>query len=121
MNSAPLKNTASNKKYVNTSSVQANNVSGVTGVSWKRGKLRWVATIQFNGKFQHLGDFQICEDAIAIRKVAEQAYDILIEAGATAIDFTKKNESNSYSFSAMIATDEQPPLRVTVEGAKYVS
>jgi len=116
MNSTPLKNATPKKKYFqNTSLVNANNVSGTTGVSWKRTKLRWVASIQFNGKCQHLGVYQVCEEAIAMRKMAERAYDVLIQAGATKIDFTKQVASKTYLFSAMIDTESREPLTLTVE------
>ena len=50
-----------------------NNTSGVTGVHWAKGKNKWVARIEFQGKNYYLGAFVDKSDAIAVRKEAEQA------------------------------------------------
>ena len=52
----------------------ANNVSGVTGVSWYTTNNRWVAEIQHEGKKHSLGSFASFEDAVAARKAAERAF-----------------------------------------------
>lgn len=53
---------------------QANNTSGVKGVSWHRRIKKWVARIGFQGKYIHLGYFIDIEDAKLTRKRAEERY-----------------------------------------------
>lgn len=50
-----------------------NNTSGITGVHWAKDRQRWVAQIEFQGKHYTLGAFKDKNDAIAVRKEAEQA------------------------------------------------
>ena len=52
--------------------IRSNNTSGVTGVSFDRGK--WVATIKTNSNSIYLGRFDNFEDAVAARKEAEEKY-----------------------------------------------
>lgn len=52
--------------------VQKNNKSGVTGVTFERNK--WVARIMVDGKGIRLGTFDNKEDAIKVRKDAEEKY-----------------------------------------------
>lgn len=47
------------------------NTSGVTGVVWDKSKRKWVAQIEFKGKRYFLGRYEHKEDAIKIRKKAE--------------------------------------------------
>lgn len=54
--------------------IQSNNTSGCTGVSFDKGKQRWRAEIWFQGKRIHLGWFKDFEDAVAVRKQAEEEY-----------------------------------------------
>lgn len=54
--------------------LHSNNTSGVTGVSWNKNIEKWCATIRINGKQKHLGSFKNFEDAVKIRKEAEEKY-----------------------------------------------
>jgi len=47
------------------------NVSGCTGVGWRKREQKWVATITRNGEKKYLGAFFYLDDAIAARKIAE--------------------------------------------------
>lgn len=71
-----------NNKYSNLRSVsqaensrnasrRTDNSSGVTGVTWDRRSLRWVAEVNYNGTHKHLGQFEQIADAIACRKAAD--------------------------------------------------
>jgi hypothetical protein len=54
---------------------QANNTSGVTGVSFNRSQKKWQAYIHTTGrKMVHLGFFARLEDAVRVRKEAEIAH-----------------------------------------------
>lgn len=50
------------------------NTSGHAGVSWDKSKNRWRAEIVSHGKHIKLGSFINKDDAIAARKLAEQAH-----------------------------------------------
>jgi hypothetical protein len=51
------------------------NISGVTGVCFDKKRQKWHARIVVNGKFIHLGYFEVKDDSIAARKNAEVKYD----------------------------------------------
>lgn len=53
--------------------VRRNNTSGVPGVDWQAAKQTWRATICFKGRRYYLGSFVVFEDAVRIRKQAEEA------------------------------------------------
>lgn len=55
-------------------SIMKNNTSGVTGVYWHKKDKRWVARIKFNKKSIYLGSFVNFEDAVKVRKKAEEKY-----------------------------------------------
>lgn len=46
-----------------------------TGVRYDRGGGRWVAQIQYRGKYYYLGSYKEQEDAIAARLAAEEAIE----------------------------------------------
>lgn len=50
------------------------NTSGVPGVVWKKANRKWVVTIGHDGKREYLGLFSSMDDAIKIRKDAEEKY-----------------------------------------------
>lgn len=52
--------------------VKKNNKSGVTGVCWDRARQKWVAQITFKSKHYNLGRYNNKEDAIKVRKKAEE-------------------------------------------------
>lgn len=56
------------------SGLQSNNTSGVTGVSWCSTYDKWIARITVNKKRIYLGSFDNFEDAVMIRKRAEEKY-----------------------------------------------
>lgn len=55
-----------------TAKVPKNNTSGVKGVHWDKSRQKWVAQIEFKGKHYYLGRYSKKEDAISIRKLAEE-------------------------------------------------
>lgn len=55
-------------------SLQSNNTSGVTGVSWDSTKEKWCAYITYNNQRMHLGYFDDFESAVDIRSEAEEKY-----------------------------------------------
>ena len=54
--------------------LQSNNTSGVTGVSFNNRKQMWVSQIQKNYDHINLGYYSNFEDAVAVRKAAEEKY-----------------------------------------------
>jgi hypothetical protein len=53
---------------------QKNNTSGVMGVSWDKGKQKWVATIFIDGRNVFLGAYKDISKAAAARKAADVAH-----------------------------------------------
>lgn len=51
----------------------AANTSGCRGVSFNKKTLRWEAQIKFRGKRTRLGSYKNFDDAVLVRKKAEQA------------------------------------------------
>lgn len=51
-----------------------NNKSGVTGVRWHKGKRKWEVGIGVNNKWKYLGSYVNFEDAVEVRKRAEEKY-----------------------------------------------
>ena len=49
-----------------------NNASGVVGVSWAARAAQWVAKIQVDGNYKHLGYFDDFDEAVKARKAAEK-------------------------------------------------
>lgn len=54
--------------------IPSNNTSGVVGVSWNKNAQKWTAQIKINGKKIHLGTFADKDEAIRIRREAEDKY-----------------------------------------------
>lgn len=52
--------------------LQRNNKTGVTGVSWDKARNKWRVQIQKNGVHYNLGSFNNFDDAVAVRKEAEE-------------------------------------------------
>jgi len=50
------------------------NTSGVTGVGWHKTSNKWRVRINYNKKSVFLGEFENFEDAVKVRKEAEQKY-----------------------------------------------
>lgn len=54
--------------------IQSNNTSGVTGVAWLDKAQRWLAYIKKNRQTIRLGEFVSFDEAVAVRKAAEDKY-----------------------------------------------
>ena len=54
--------------------LQANNTSGVAGVNWNKSHGKWCARININEKRVELGYYSNFEDAVTVRKEAEEKY-----------------------------------------------
>ena len=54
--------------------VYARNHSGVHGVVWHKRIAKWAAQIKAGPKTNHLGYFDLFQDAVAVRKAAERAH-----------------------------------------------
>lgn len=61
--------------------ININNVSGFTGVSWNKCAKKWQARIKIASKYKHLGLFTNLDDAIAARKAANLEYNFHINHG----------------------------------------
>ncbi|UWO77428.1 AP2 domain-containing protein [Enterocloster asparagiformis] len=58
-------------RIASTQTVQRNNTSGVTGVTWHKGTGKWRASISFKGKSYSLGYYTEIPLAAKARKTAE--------------------------------------------------
>lgn len=65
-----------------------NNTSGVSGVSWNKKDNKWIARISVNNNKLYLGRFYNFEDAVKVRKDAEEKY-----YGEWSYDNSRKNEN----------------------------
>jgi len=54
--------------------LQSNNTSGYRGISWDKNYNKWHAYIKINGKRIHLGYFELLQNAVEAREIAEQKY-----------------------------------------------
>ena len=58
----------------NLSGPTSRNTSGVLGVNWHKASGKWVAQIKVDRRKIYLGIFDVFDDAVAARKVAEAEY-----------------------------------------------
>ena len=58
--------------HITSKKLFKNNTSGVRGVTWNKDRNKWVAQIVFKGKNYYLGRYDNKDDAINIRKYAEE-------------------------------------------------
>lgn len=49
----------------------SSNTSGITGVRWDKSRQKWISEIRFKNKWYFLGRYKEKEDAVKIRKAAE--------------------------------------------------
>lgn len=54
--------------------LQSNNTSSITGVGWHKGVNKWIAYITINKKRINLGSFANFDEAVKVRKQAEEKY-----------------------------------------------
>lgn len=54
--------------------LRSTNTSGVTGVSWSKKSNKWCVHIQYDGKDHSLGFYNSFDEAVKVRKDAEQKY-----------------------------------------------
>lgn len=54
--------------------IRSDNISGVKGVYWDKGKNKWIAKITVNKQDIYLGNYNNFEDAESARKEAEEKY-----------------------------------------------
>jgi len=59
---------------ISSKKVPSNNSSGYKGVRWNKNANKWISRINFRGKEIHLGVYEYLEDAIKVRKEAEELY-----------------------------------------------
>lgn len=63
-----------NQQNAMNSSIRKDNKSGVTGVIWDKNACMWRAYINYNNKRVDLGSYAIFENAVKVRKEAEDKY-----------------------------------------------
>lgn len=84
-----LNNQASNLRFVSqginciNKSMQSNNTSGMTGVTWDKRNQKWVAQMDVNGKHVFLGRYNSKEEAANIRTKAVEENSKFKEALTT--------------------------------------
>ena len=71
-----------NVENARNASMQANNTSGMTGVSWNSRDKKWVAYCRFHGRRINLGTFTDKHKAIAARQAANLKYGFHSNHGA---------------------------------------
>lgn len=54
--------------------IRSNNKSGHKGISWRKDIGKWHARIKLNGQTILLGNFEVLDDAVAVRRAAERQY-----------------------------------------------
>lgn len=80
INGKTFDNRKSNLRIVNKSQnamnkgLQNNNTSGVTGVYWHKQSSKWIAYITVDGEYIYLGSYDNFEDAVKVRKEAEEKH-----------------------------------------------
>ena len=80
INRKPLDNRKCNLRYATASQnninskIRANNTSGIKGISYRQRSKRWRAYISIDHKMIELGEFINKEEAIKVRKEAEEKY-----------------------------------------------
>ena len=68
-------------EMIRSRTVRSNNTSGVPGVDWLAKKQRWRASICFKGKRHYLGSYEKFEDAVKVRKRAEEGlFDTFLDS-----------------------------------------
>ena len=65
---------ATNQNNMRNGSLRKDNKSGFKGVTWRPDQQRWRATIKFNGKQNHVGNFKTKEEAAAAYDAAALTY-----------------------------------------------
>ena len=68
-----LRSVTSSQNSMNRS-VQSNNTSGISGVSWSNRRQNWVVVIMVQGNRKYLGSFDNIDIAIGVRQQAEREY-----------------------------------------------
>lgn len=63
-----------NSKNLGRSKIKVGPDSGVDGVYWHKQSGKWMARLKSNGKWIYLGTYADLDEAIAIRRRAEEAY-----------------------------------------------
>lgn len=53
---------------------RVDNLSGYTGVTWRKDARKWIAQLNINRKHIYLGRYESLEDALNARKSAERKY-----------------------------------------------
>lgn len=61
-----------NVPAISRKKVKNNNTSGATGVTWDKSRKKWSASIRFKNKVYYLGRYENKENAIKVRKEAEE-------------------------------------------------
>lgn len=77
-------------------SLSKNNTSGVTGVSWEERTQKWHSYIWVNKKCLHLGRFIDFDDAVKVRKEAEEKYFGEYSYDNSMRQYNESGESNEY-------------------------
>lgn len=76
----------SNQENSHNRGLSKTNSSGKTGVSFNKQKNLWTAYITVNYKTIHLGDFKDFDEAVKIRKEAEEKYGFTCDENVVAYD-----------------------------------
>jgi hypothetical protein len=63
---------ATNQQNNYNRGARKDSLSGFKGVYWSNTKNKWYSQIRVNGKFSHLGTFEILEEAVAAYNIAAQ-------------------------------------------------
>lgn len=63
-----------NQQNGQNSAMSLRNTSGRVGVSWRKDKQLWGASIRVDGKTHHLGKFKVFSDAVAAREAGEKRF-----------------------------------------------
>lgn len=65
---------ANNEENCHNQKIRKNNTSGCTGITWNKRLQKWQVSIGFNNKVIFLGIYNNFDDAVKVRKEAEEKY-----------------------------------------------
>jgi hypothetical protein len=100
----------------NRTRLSSNNLSGNTGVSWLPKRNKWRSLIMCQGKKIYLGEFDLKEEAVAARQMAESVYfgefaPIRQENIKLFLITQNENKGTGICVSAVVATKNEMAAR----------
>ena len=97
-------------------SIQSNNTSGITGISWNKRLKKWHSYIKIKSKNIHLGYFTDKEEAIRIRKLkANELFGEFCHKSEKIVNFNIKIPKNTKLNINVVVEDDLEELKLLEE------